>query len=65
MKRLRYVVVAALAAASIGFGAAPASACQSGGQPGGMGGCCQDDAPNVLWREHTGNDLYTCPWIPC
>lgn len=58
MKRLRYVTVAALAAASIGFGAAPASAC-----PPDVfgGGCCHDDLPNVLARELTGNDLYTCP----
>ena len=57
MRRLRFVVVAALAAASIGFGAAPASACQ----PDVEGGCCENHWPNVLWRKYTGNDLYTCP----
>ena len=58
MKRMRYIAVAALAAASIGFGAAPASACQ----PDVPSGCCESHPPNVLWRKLTGNDLYQCPW---
>lgn len=57
MRRARYLLVAAFAVASIGFGAAPASACQ----PDVEGGCCEDDLPNVIWRKYTGNDLYMCP----
>jgi hypothetical protein len=56
MKRIRYIVVIALAAASLGIGAAPASACVSDNGP-----CCEDDAPNVLWRKLFGHDLYQCP----
>lgn len=59
MTRIRYVVVAALAAAAIGLGAPPASAtCQ----PDVEGGCCSDDLPNVIWRKYFGHDLYQCPW---
>ena len=54
---MRYIVVAALAAASIGFGAAPASACQ----PDVQSGCCEDHLPNRLWRKYFGHDLYQCP----
>lgn len=57
MRRARYLLVAALAAGSIGFGAAPASACQ----PDVENGCCEDHLPNVVWRKYTGHDLYVCP----
>ena len=57
MKRIRYIAVAALTAAMIGFGAPPASACQ----PDVQSGCCENHTPNVLWRDLTGNDLYVCP----
>ncbi len=59
MKRLRYFVVAALAAASIGFGAAPASACppdeQMPCQP-----CPGDETVDALWRKLTGHNLFVC-----
>jgi hypothetical protein len=58
LRRIRLLVVAALATASLGIAAPPASACQ----PDVPGGCCEDDAPNVLWRKLTGEDLYKCPW---
>ena len=58
MKLSRLLIVAALATASLGLAAAPASACQ----PDVPGGCCEGHAPNVLWRKLTGNDLYQCPW---
>lgn len=57
MKRIRYIVVAALAASSIGLTAAPASACQPDNPP-----CCQDNAPDRLWYKLTGQHLFTCPW---
>lgn len=59
MKRIRLVVVAALAAASIGVVAAPASAaCDPDGRP-----CCpHDNAVDRLWVKLTGEHLFTCPW---
>lgn len=58
MKRIRYIAVTAVAAASIGFGAAPASAetCP----PDEPAICCSESAVNRLWRKLTGNDLYVC-----
>ena len=58
MKRLRIAVVTALAAASIGFGAAPASAQTCPPEEPPM--CCHNSAVNVLWRKLTGDDLYIC-----
>jgi hypothetical protein len=57
MKRVRLIVVAALATASIGFAAAPASACQPDGPP-----CCYDNAADRLWLKLTGEHLFSCPW---
>lgn len=58
MKPIRHLlVVAALVVGSLGFTAAPASACQ----PDVEGGCCEGHLPNVLWRKLTGHDLYQCP----
>lgn len=54
MKRIRLIVVAALAVASLGVGAAPASACQPDGP------CCTDNAVNERWRKHFGEDLFIC-----
>ena len=57
VRSFRFVLVAALAAASLGLAAAPASACQ----PDVPDGCCENHWPNVLWRKYTGSDLYQCP----
>lgn len=57
MKRLRLLAVTALAAASIGMAAPPASACPPDGP------CpCTDNAPNRLYKKLTGEDLFSCPW---
>lgn len=58
MKRTRLILVAALAAASLGVGAAPASACDPEVQP-----CCPNDDPvNRLYEKLTGEPLIRCPW---
>lgn len=54
MRRLRLLVVAALATASLGLAAAPASACQPDAP------CCTDNGLNELWRKLTGDDLFIC-----
>ena len=59
MKRIRLILVAALAAASLGVVAAPASAaCDPE-----MGPCCPHDNPaDRLWYKLTGEYLIHCPW---
>lgn len=58
MKRIRIFVVAALAAASLGIAAAPASACDPEMQP-----CCPHDNPiDRLWVKLTGEHFFRCPW---
>lgn len=60
MKRFRLIVVAALAASSLGLVAAPASAsaCDPEYQP-----CCPNDDPvNRLYEKLTGEPLIRCPW---
>lgn len=56
MKKIRVLAVAAIAAASIGITAAPASACP----PDDQVQCCSESNANQLWRKLTGNDLYHC-----
>ncbi|HEX2058144.1 MAG TPA: hypothetical protein VHI71_07220 [Actinomycetota bacterium] len=59
MKRIRLFVVAALAAASLGVTAAPASA----SCPPEEGPCCPHDNPiDRLWVKLTGEHLFNCPW---
>lgn len=58
MKRVPYIVVAGLAAASIGLGAAPASAQTCPPEEPWL--CCSQSPINVLWRKLTGGDLYVC-----
>ena len=58
MKRMRLLVVAALATASLGIAAAPASACDPETRP-----CCPNDDPvNRLYEKLTGRPLIDCPW---
>ena len=58
MKRIRLLVVAALAAASLGVTAAPASACTPDEGP-----CCShDNVADRLWYKLTGEYLIHCPW---
>ena len=57
MRRTRSLIVIALAAASIGVGAAPASAVVCTEE---VPQCCANSPVNVLWRKLTGNDLYVC-----
>ena len=58
MKRFRLLVVAALAASSLGIAAAPASACDPDTRP-----CCPNDGPvNRLWEKLSGEPLIRCPW---
>ncbi|HYO61160.1 MAG TPA: hypothetical protein VEU29_04620 [Actinomycetota bacterium] len=58
MKRIRLMVVAALAVSSLGIAAAPASACDPETRP-----CCPNDDPvNRLWEKLTGDTLIRCPW---
>ena len=58
MKRIRLIVVAALAVSSLGFAAAPASACDPEAGP-----CCPHDNPaDQLWKKLTGEYLIHCPW---
>jgi hypothetical protein len=60
VKRLRLFVVIALAAGSLGLGAAPASACQPDGP------CPCSDEPgrtlNSKWRSLTGQNLFQCTY---
>ena len=58
MKRIRYIAVAAVAAASIGFGATPASAATCPPEEPWL--CCSESVVNRLWRKLTGGDLYVC-----
>lgn len=58
MKRFRLILVAAMAVASLGVAAAPASACDPEMQP-----CCPNDDPvNRLYEKLTGRPLIDCPW---
>ncbi len=58
MKRMRLLVVAALAVSSLGLAAAPASACDPETRP-----CCPHDNPvDRLWVKLTGDHLFDCPW---
>lgn len=55
---MRLLVVAALATASLGIAAAPASACDPETRP-----CCPNDDPvNRLHEKLTGRPLIDCPW---
>lgn len=60
MKRLRLIVVAALAVGSLGIGAAPASACQ----PDGPCPCSDQPIKNInnTWNKLTGQDLIRCTY---
>lgn len=60
MKRLRLLVVTALAAASLGIGAAPASACQ----PDGPCPCSEKPTTtiNAAWNKLTGKNLIACTY---
>lgn len=59
MRKIRLLVVAALAASSLGIAAAPASAaCDPE-----YGPCCPNDDPvNRLYEKLTGEPLIRCPW---
>ena len=57
MKRTRYLAVAALAAASIGFGAAPASASAC---PPDDQAPCQCESANDFFKRLTGQRLLNC-----
>jgi hypothetical protein len=58
LKRIRLLVVAALAVSSLGLAATPASACDPETRP-----CCPNDDPvNRLWEKLTGEPLIRCPW---
>lgn len=60
LKRLRLLVVAALAVASLGLGVPPASACQPDGP------CPCSDQPirtiNSTWNKLTGQNLIACTY---
>lgn len=58
MKRIRYIVLTALAAASIGVAATPAYACP----PDGYCPPCGNEKIDAIWRKLTGHDLFTCPF---
>ena len=60
MKRLRIALVTAVAAASLGVVAAPASACP----PDEQMPCppCGNEKIDAIWRKITGHDLFTCPF---
>lgn len=58
MKQARLIVVAVLAAASLGIGAAPASACQ----PDGPCPCAEEPTKTInnTWNKLTGDDFIRC-----
>lgn len=58
MKRLRLLVVGALAAASLGLGVPSASACQ----PDGPCPCADEPGRtlNRVWNDLTGHNLFQC-----
>lgn len=60
MKRARLFVVTAVAAASLGIAAAPASSCP----PDDQMSCppCGNEKIDAIWRKITGHDLFSCPW---
>jgi hypothetical protein len=58
--RLRLLVSAALVAASVFVGAAPAQA--SACPPETEGPCCNEGPVNALYKKLTGEDLIHCPW---
>lgn len=59
MKRLRIALVTAVAAASLGIAAPPASACPPDDQVG-CPQCPNDDKVNALWQKLTGRPLFNC-----
>lgn len=60
MKRLRLIAVAALAVASLGLGAPPASACQ----PDGPCPCSEEPTVTInnTWNRLTGRNLIACTY---
>lgn len=60
MKRVRYVAVAALATASIGFGVTPATA-STECEPHPPACCPYDNPIDRLWVKLTGEHFFTCP----
>ncbi|MDQ3915463.1 MAG: hypothetical protein M3323_09075 [Actinomycetota bacterium] len=60
MKRFRLLVVGAVAVASLGLGAAPASACQ----PDSPCPCAEEPTRtlNNTWNHLTGRDLVYCTY---
>lgn len=60
MKSFRVIAVAALAAASLGIAAPPASACQ----PDGPCPCSEEPTRslNNTWNRLTGDDLIRCTY---
>jgi hypothetical protein len=58
MKRFRSIVVVAVAAALLGLGAAPASACQ----PDAPCPCSEEPTRtlNRIWNDLTGSNLIHC-----
>ena len=58
MSRLRIALVTAVAAASLGLTASPASACP----PDDQVSCppCGDSKVEALYRKLTGKDLFNC-----
>ena len=59
MGRLRIALISAVAAASLGVGAAPASACPPDEQMS-CPPCPGDDKVEALYRKLTGRDLFAC-----
>ena len=58
--KLRVLVAAALASATIFVGAAPAQA--AGCPPETEGPCCNEGAVPALYKKLTGEELFHCPW---
>lgn len=60
MKRFRLLVIGALVAASLGIGAAPASACQ----PDSPCPCSEEPTKtlNSTWNKLTGRHLIQCTY---
>ena len=60
MKRLRLLVVGALAVAALGLGAPAASACQ----PDGPCPCAEQPTRTInnTWNKLTGHDLIQCTY---
>ncbi len=59
MKRLRIALVTAIAAASLGVAAPPASACPPDEQMP-CPPCPGDERVDALWRKITGHNLFVC-----